>query len=64
MDSYIIRIYQRENTHLVGVVETMEKDEWHPIVFHDAGELWCILTGGHPEIRKTNKEDPSPTSSD
>jgi len=64
MDSYIVRIYQRENARLVGVVETAEEDEGRALVFHDAGELWSILLGCRSDRNKPKTEYPSPTDSD
>lgn len=57
MDSYIVRIYQRENTRLIGVVETAEEVDGHALVFHDAAELWRILTGSHSDRNEPNTED-------
>ena len=50
MDSYIVRILRREQTHrntavhLDGVVETVDEDGGYR-AFHSVDELWSILTG-------------------
>jgi hypothetical protein len=46
MDSYIIRIYQRDADSLTGVVESTENggQGW---AFHNPGELWQILVTNH-----------------
>lgn len=45
-DAYIVRIYRREagrDAALVGVVEEVKGRRRH--AFHNADELWSVLTG-------------------
>jgi len=63
MESYIVRIYQRDDTHLVGVVETTDGDE-QELVFSNAGELWHILTTSHPGMNTPAAEDQDPSALD
>lgn len=49
MESYIVRLYRRDagqTGNLVGLVETVGKDEQRP--FHSADELVAILSESHP----------------
>jgi len=56
-DSYVIRVYRREETgtgQLVGLVETVGNEEQKP--FATIEELWNILGAE----KKTRKSRPSP----
>lgn len=56
MDSYIVRLYRRDNRNpenLVGLVETVGAEEIRP--FHTVNELVAILSDPHPHEIKISK---------
>lgn len=56
MDSYIVRLYRRDNENpenLVGLVETVGAEEKRS--FHTVKELMAILSEPHPHEMKISK---------
>jgi hypothetical protein len=43
MESYVLRIYRREGSRIVGLVEQTVNGRQLP--FHSAEELWAVLAG-------------------
>lgn len=51
MESYIVRIYHRDQQDpapVDGVVEIVRSGE--KLAFHDSGELWRILASTEPDV--------------
>jgi hypothetical protein len=56
MESYIVRIYQRDNERLAGVLETTQGEK-RTHVFHDGAELWNILMTCHIEKNRPSETE-------
>ena len=58
MDSYLVRIYRREENNprvLVGVVEEVGEEEKK--AFHNLYELWDILNPAQKELNQRKKKE-------
>ncbi len=46
MESYVLRIYRREGTRIVGLIEQTASNQQSS--FHSVEELWAVLAGNDP----------------